>query len=64
MKTVFNSIHKFENRFDKRVDYFVCHHHFFAYLVTFIAMPILILFAVAGGTVAIGFPLAWLCGLL
>lgn len=64
MKAILNSIHKYENRFDKKAERFIFHHHLLSILFTFILMPMLIVLAVGGGTIVIGLPLAWILGLL
>lgn len=64
MKKVLNAFHKYDNAITKREEAFVCKHNFLTFLITFTVMPLLIIGGVAGGTFAIGFPLAWICGLL
>ena len=56
MRSLFNSIHKIGEKFDRRAEYFAFHHPMF------LGMPVLILTVVSVGTMAIGFPVAILMG--
>ena len=64
MKAILNTFHRCDNLVTKKEEAFACKHNFLTFLITFTVMPLLIIGGVAGGTFAIGFPLAWICGLL
>lgn len=62
MRSLFNSIHKIGEKFDRRAEYFAFHHPLQAFWAMFLGMPVLILTVVSVGTMAIGFPVAILMG--
>ena len=57
MTTLIKSIHKYEDKFEKKAERFTFHHPYFAFFALFIGEPIFTLIAVATGTLTIGFPL-------
>lgn len=59
MTTLIKSIHKYEDKFEKKAERFTFHHPYFA---LFIGMPIFTLIAVAAGTTVIALPLSLIFG--
>ena len=57
MTTLIKSIHKYEDKFEKKAERFTFHHPYFAFFALFIGMPIFTLIAVAAGTTVIALPL-------
>ena len=49
MTTLIKSIHKYEDKFEKKAERFTFHHPYFAFFALFIGMPIFTLIAVAAG---------------
>ena len=60
MTTLIKSIHKYEDKFEKKAERFTFHHPYFAFL--FIGEPIFTLIAVAAGTTVIALPLSLIFG--
>ena len=55
MTTLIKSIHKYEDKFEKKAERFTFHHPYFG-------MPIFTLIAVAAGTTVIALPLSLIFG--
>lgn len=64
MTAIIKSIHKLENKFNKKAECFMFHHPRLAFLAIFIGMPIFILSTVAVSAIFIVFPVAWFFGWL
>ena len=64
MRAILKSIHKFEDKFDRKAGRFALRHPYLAFLAMFIGIPIFILIAVAVSTTLIAMPLAWIFGWL
>ena len=62
MRSFLNSIHKIEDKFDRKAEYFAFHHPLLAFWAMFLGMPVVILTVVSAGTIAIGVPIAVLMG--
>lgn len=62
MTTLIESIHQFENKFEKKAERFAFHHQYLAFFALFFGMPILTLTALAAGFTAFVFPLFMLFG--
>ena len=62
MTTLIKSIHKYEDKFEKKAERFTFHHPYFAFFALFIGMPIFTLIAVAAGTTVIALPLSLIYG--
>ena len=58
MTALLKSIHKFEDKFDRRAERFAFRHPYLAFFAMFIGMPIFILAAVAACTTVVTLPLA------
>ncbi len=64
MTALLKSIHKFEDKFDRRAERFAFRHPYLAFFAMFIGMPIFILAAVAVCTTVVTLPLALVFGWL
>ena len=64
MKEILRSIHKLEDRFDRRAERFAFFHPCLAYLTMFIGVPVFIFMAVAASTMLLALPVTWICGYL
>ena len=64
MTALLKSIHKFEDKFDRRAEHFVFRHPYLAFLAMFIGMPLFILATVAAYITVITLPLALIFGWL
>lgn len=64
MTAILKSIHAFEDKFDRRAEYFAFRHPYLAFLAMFIGMPVFILFAVSICTAIIVLPLSFTFGWL
>lgn len=64
MAAIWQSIHEFEDKFDRCAGRFALRHPFLAFLAMFIGMPVFILLSVAAATMLIAIPVTWLFMLL
>ncbi|MDO4454629.1 MAG: hypothetical protein Q4B90_09055 [Eubacteriales bacterium] len=64
MTTILKSIHKAEEKFDRRAEGFAFHHPLLAFFAMFVGMPFLILSLVLISTIVVVLPFTFLFGWL